>query len=66
MNEKIEERFLYEDFQSSYEELLKTADKSIMLVGQLRILCIEIYKTLNGHNPIYINTFLRNRQIEPR
>ena len=40
------------DFQSSYEELLKSADKSTMLVGQLKIICIEIYKTLNGHNHI--------------
>ena len=49
MIENIQENLLkclYEDFQSSYEELLRTAVKSTMLVGRLKILGIDIYKTV--------------------
>ena len=36
-------RFLYEDYVSSYEELLQKAGKETMKVNRLRSLCIEIY-----------------------
>ena len=41
-------RFLYEDYVSSYEELLQKAGKETMKVNRLRSLCIEIYKSINN------------------
>ena len=40
-------RFLYNNNQSSYEELLDKANNSKMNVKRLRYLCVEIYKTIN-------------------
>mgnify|MGYP000654490646 CR=1 FL=1 len=44
MIEKIQERllrFLYNDLNSSYEDLLRLAGKTSMLVSRLKTLCIE-------------------------
>ena len=49
-------RFLYEDYVSSYEELLQKAGKETMKVNRLRSLCIEIYKLINNINPTYMRT----------
>ena len=40
-------RFLHDDFEASYEDLLSKRGKSTMNVRRLRILCVETYKTLN-------------------
>ena len=40
-------RFLCNDYEISYEELLLKSDRATMNVNRLRILCIEIYKTVN-------------------
>jgi hypothetical protein len=47
-------RFMYDDYSSSYEELLLKADKPIIEVRKLRIMSVEIFKTLNNLNPIYM------------
>ena len=47
-------RFLYEDYISSYEELLQKAGKKTMKTNRLRSLCIEICKSINNINPMYI------------
>ena len=55
--EKIQERalkFLYNDNNSSYEDLLRKADKNFMHVSRLRSLCIEIYKTIKKLNPTFM------------
>jgi hypothetical protein len=46
--------FMYDDYSSSYEELLLKADKPIIEVRKLRIMSVEIFKTLNNLNPIYM------------
>ena len=51
-------RFLYEDYVSSYEELLQKAGKETMKVNRLRSLCIKIYKLINNFNPIYMMKIL--------
>ena len=43
-------RFLLNDYVSSYEQLLEKSGKCNMNIRRLRILCIEIYKTLNDLN----------------
>ena len=69
--EKIHERslrFLYEDFNSSYDQLLERSGKTTMLISRLKTLCIEIYKSINRINPTYMQNILvksRNR-ISPR
>jgi hypothetical protein len=45
---------MYDDYSSSYEELLLKADKPIIEVRKLRIMSVEIFKTLNNLNPIYM------------
>ena len=58
MIEKVQERllrFLYNDFYSSYEDLLRLAGKTTMLISRLKTLCIEIYRTINFENPNYMN-----------
>ena len=56
-------RFLYEDYVSSYEELLQKAGKETMKVNRLRSLCIEIYKLINNINPTYMNEIFKLRKI---
>ena len=48
-------RFLYDNYNSSYESILKLAGKSTVNVNRLRSLCTEIFKTLNNINPAFIN-----------
>ena len=55
-------RVLYEDYVSSYEELLQKAGKGTMKVNRLRSLCIEIYKTINNINPMYMDEIFKLRK----
>ena len=48
-------RFLYDDFEASYEDLLSKGGKSNINVRRLRNLCVEIYKSLNDFNPAFMN-----------
>ena len=55
--EKIQERclrILLNDFLSSYKTLLEKSGQPTMEVKRLRILAIEIYKTLNNLNPDFM------------
>ena len=54
-------RFLYEDV-SSYEELLQKAGQETIKVKRLRSLCIEIYKSINNINPMYISEIFQLRK----
>ena len=44
-------RFLPDDYESTYEQLLNKAGRSSMSINRIRTLCVEIYKTLNELNP---------------
>ena len=53
--------FLFSDFNSSYEELLVKANRPSMNVYRLRVLCMEIYKTINNMNPSFMSDiFIKN------
>ena len=52
-------RFLYDDSEASYEDLLSKGGKSKMNVRRLRTLCVEIYKTLNDLNPSFMNNIFK-------
>ena len=47
-------RFLYNNYQLTYEELLDKANSSTMNVKRLRFLCVEIYKTINNLDPSFM------------
>ena len=48
-------RFPYDNYDSSYESILKLAGKNTMNITRLRSLCIEMFKTLNSINPTFMN-----------
>ena len=48
-------RFLHDDFEASYEDLLSKGGMSTINVRRLRNLCVEIYKTLNDLNQSFTN-----------
>ena len=54
-------RFLYDDHNSSYEELLGKSEKCTMHVNRLRYLCIEIFKTVNQLNPEFMQKIFVKR-----
>ena len=55
-------RFLYDNYDSSYESILKLAGKSTINVNRHRSLCIEIFKTLNNINPAFTNEIFELRK----
>ena len=56
-------RFLYDNYDSSVESILKLAGKSTMNVNRLRSLSIKISKTLNNINPALMNEFLSSGRL---
>ena len=55
-------RFLSNNYEISYEELLLESDRAIMNVNRLRLLCIEIYKTINNLNPEFMRDLFSLRE----
>ena len=52
-------RFLYDDFEASYEDLQSKRGRSKMNVRRFRTLYVEIYKTLNDLNPSFQNNIFK-------
>ena len=57
-------RFLYDNYDSSYESLLKLAGRNTMNVNRLRSLCIEIFKTLITANLVFMNEILSSGRLK--
>ena len=55
-------RFLYNDYEISYEELLLKPGRATMNVNRLRILYTEIYKTINNLNPEFMRDLFSLRE----
>ena len=55
-------RFLYNDYEIPYEELLLKSDRATMNINRLRILCTEIYKTINNLNPEFMRDLFSLRE----
>ena len=55
-------RFLYNDYEISYEELLLRSDRATMNVNRLRVLCTEIYKTINNLNHDFMRDLFSLRE----
>ena len=54
-------RFLLNNNNSTYENLLEKSDYPNMNLRRQRTLCMEIYKTLNELNPGYTNAIFKLR-----
>ena len=62
--EKIQERalrFLHDNHDFSYEELLGESEKYTIHVNRLRYLCIEIFKAVNQLNPEFMQNVFETR-----
>ena len=58
--EKINERALrpaYSDYSSSYKDLLANSRVTTIHVQSVRILALEVYKTLNNLNPVFMKDY---------
>ena len=55
-------RFLHNDYEISYEELLLKSDRATININRLRILCTEIYKTINNLNPDFMRGLFSLRE----
>ena len=58
--EKINERTLrlaYSDYLSSYKDLLGSSKETTIHVHLVRILALEVYKTLNNLNPVFMKDY---------
>ena len=53
---------LHNDYKISYEDLLLKSDRTTMNVNRLRLLCIEIYKTINNLNPEFMRDLFSLRE----
>ena len=57
-------RFLLNDYDSTYEDLLEKSGYPNMNLRRKKTLCIEIYKTLNKLNPGYMNDIFKLRNTD--
>ena len=55
-------RFLCNNYEISYEELLLKSDRATMNVNRLRILCIELFKTNNNFNSEFMRDLFSLRE----
>ena len=54
-------RFLFNDYESSYDTLLKKSEKCTMEVKRLRTMTLEIFKTLHDLNPPFMKNLIHKR-----
>ncbi len=62
--EKIQEtalRFLYEDYESTYEILLRNRNHDMLYIGRLRNMVTKIFKALYGSTLIYIRDLFEEK-----
>ena len=48
-------RFVLNDYQSNYHDLLNNSEATGIKIMKIRLLAIEVYKCVNNFNPEYIN-----------
>ena len=65
--EKLQERalrFVFSDFTSTYEELLKRDNCLPLSIYRLQFLAIEVYTCVNNLNPPYLNDLFIHKNID--
>lgn len=63
--EKIQERalrFIYNDFSSTYEQLLVKSKLPSLRIRRLRSLAIEVYKIINKQTPVYLHELITKKE----
>ena len=64
--EKIQERalrFIYRDYDSSYESLLLKSQLPSLKVRRLRAIALDAFKILNNLSPVYLNDLLTFKNL---
>ena len=64
--EKIQERalrFVYDDSESSYSELLKKSGKCTMHVSRIKLFAMEMFKCINKLNPMFLNDIVIEKRM---
>ena len=64
--EKIQERalkFVYEDFDSSYEDLLQKTGLPSLHIRRMRLMAIEVFKILNEMRPPVLANLVQKGQV---
>ena len=59
--EKIQERalrFIYEDYDSSYEDLLQKSKLPSLKIRRIRTIAIEIFKIIHRKSPQYLHDLI--------
>ena len=70
-NNKMEEiqerclRIVYKDYDSSYDRLLKMANTTSLVISRLRILLLEVYKSIHHLNPKCISGLFEVKPMKP-
>ena len=59
-------RFLYNDYDAPFTDLLIRSIESTIHVQNLQRLMMEIYKTLHHLNPLFISEFFQRKEIRYR
>ena len=60
--QKRVQRFLYNDYEISYEDLLLKLDRATMNVNRFRVPCTKIDKTINNLNPEFMRDLFSLRE----
>ena len=55
--QKWDLRFVLDGYTSSYELVLEISGKPTMNLAREKLLCSEVYKTLNSLNPCFMQEF---------
>ena len=56
-------RFIYRDYDSSYESLLLKSQLPSLKVRRLRAIALEAFKILNNLSPVYLNDLLTFKNL---
>ncbi len=64
--ENVQKRLLrnvYEDYESSYDELLLKSKFSTSEVQRYRFIVTEVYESVNKHTPIHIQALFEIKEL---
>ena len=50
-------KLAYSDYSSSYKELLANSEEKTTHIQSVRILALEVYKTLKNLNPVFMKNY---------
>ena len=53
---------MYQDFESSYTDLLRREGSQTLHLGRLKNIAIETFKILNDQSPMYLSDFVHAKQ----